>query len=128
MAHLYLRNLCFPSDERCVTLQPTTREPSDISCVNYALRHYSIDSYKIYLHTHSFSYAELIFPFKTCLPIILFRFLETRVYWNQRFYAMNVPLTFLILFAKVKHFSINEKAFFSCQIHRHSKTVHCCAS
>ena len=128
MAHLYLRNLCFPSDERCVTLQPTTREPSDISCVNYALRHYSIDSYKIHLHTHSFSYAELIFPFKTWLPIILFRFLETRVYWNQRFYAMNVPLTFLILFAKVKHFSINENAFFSCQIHRHSKTVHCCAS
>ena len=97
MAHLYWRNLCFSSDERCVTLQPTTREPSDISCVNYALRYYSIDSYKIYLHTHSFSYAELIFPFKTWLPIILFRFLETNVCWKQSSHAMNVPLPFIIL-------------------------------
>ena len=76
MAHLYLRNLCFSSDERCVTLQPTTREPSDISCVNYALRYYSIDSYKIYLHTHSFSYAELIFPSKPDCLLYYFVFLK----------------------------------------------------
>ena len=63
--------------------------------------HYSIDSYKIFLHTDCFGYPELIFPLKTSFPIILFRFLETNVRWNQSFYAKNVPITFIILFAKV---------------------------
>ena len=59
--------------------------------------HYSIDFYKIFLHTHCFAgYPELIFPLKTRFPIILFRFLETNVCWNQSSYAMNVPLTFII--------------------------------
>ena len=43
-----------------------------VSCVNYALRHYSIDSYKIFLHTHCFGYAELIFPLRTCFTICYF--------------------------------------------------------
>ena len=59
--------------------------------------HYSIDFYKIFLHTHCFAgYPELIFPLKTRFPIILFRFLETNVCWNQSSYAMNVPLTLII--------------------------------
>ena len=29
-------------------------------------------------------------------PIILFRFLETNICWNQSSYAMNVPLSFII--------------------------------
>ena len=33
--------------------------------------------------------------------IILFRFLKTNVCWNQSSYAINVPLTFIIFFAKV---------------------------
>ena len=61
--------------------------------------HYSIDSYKLFLHMHCFGYPELIFPLETSLPIILFRFLETNVWWNQSYYAMNVPLTFIIFFA-----------------------------
>ena len=36
-----------------------------------------------------------------CFPIIPFRFLETNVCWNQSSYGMNVPLTFIIFFAKV---------------------------
>ena len=63
--------------------------------------HYSIDSYKIYLNTHCFGCPELIFSLKTHFPIILFRFLETSVSWNQSSYAMYVPLTFIIFFAKV---------------------------
>ena len=60
--------------------------------------HYSIDSYKIFLHTDCFGCPELIFPLKTSFPIILFRFLEKNVCWNQSSYAMNVPLTFTLFF------------------------------
>ena len=38
---------------------------------------------------------------KKSFPIILFRFLETNVCWNQSSYAMNIPLTLIIFFAKV---------------------------
>ena len=72
-------------------------------CVNYALPHYSIGPYKIFLHSHCFGYPELIFPFKTCFPIILFRFFETTVYWSQGSYATNVPLTFIIFFCEGKN-------------------------
>ena len=58
--------------------------------------HYSIDSNKIFLHAHCFGYPEFVFPLKSSFPIILFRFLETNVCWNQSSYAMNVPLTFII--------------------------------
>ena len=63
--------------------------------------HYSIDSYKIFLRMHCFGYPELIFPLKTSFPIVPFRFLETNVWWSQSYYAMNVPLTLIIFFAKV---------------------------
>ena len=56
--------------------------------------HFSIDSYNIFLHTHCFGYPEFVFPLKSSFPIILFRFLETNVCWNQSSYAMNVQLTF----------------------------------
>ena len=77
----------------CVTLQLTACLPSDwvawiMLCVGNF--HYSIDSYKIFLHTHCFGYPEFVFPFKSSFPIILFSFLETNVYWNQSSYAMNV--------------------------------------
>ena len=48
-----------------------------------------------------FGYSELICSLKTSFPIILFRSIETNVSWNQSSYAMTVPLTFIIFFAKV---------------------------
>ena len=79
--------------------------------------HYSIDSYKIFLHTHCFGYPKLIFPLKTSFSIILFCFLDTNVWWNQSYYAMNVPLTLIIFFAKATTLFLN--AFPSYQTHRH---------
>ena len=111
-----------------------------MSCVNFIMLcvrnfHYSIDSYKIFLHTHCFGNPELIFPLKTCFPIVLFSFLETNVCWNQSSYAINVPLTFIFFWGgKVTTLkSLNENAFPCYRIHRHwsltySKTLHCCAS
>ena len=61
----------------------------------------AIDSYKKFLHTHCFGFPELVFPLKSSFPIILFRFLETNVSWNQSSYAMKVPLTFIFFLAKV---------------------------
>ena len=74
--------------------------------MNYALRgkfpslHRPL--YKIFLYMHCFGYPELIFPLINCFNIILFRLLETNVCWDQSSYAMNVPISFIILLVKVK--------------------------
>ena len=92
--------------------------------------HYSIDSYKIFLHTHCFGYPELIFPLKTSFSIILFCFLDTNVWWNQSYYAMNVPLTLIIFFCKgnytfPKRISLLSNS--SALELNLFKTLHCCA-
>ena len=80
--------------------------------------HFSIDSYNIFLHTHCFGYPELIFPLKTCLLILLFRFFETNVCRNQ-FLCDECSVNLYNFLRRYQHFSLNENAFLSYQIHRH---------
>ena len=81
-----------------------------LSCLNYALRGeawgISITACHRLLED-IFTYAlfwltRVCVSLKKQLPIVLFRFLITNVCWNQSSYAMNVPLTFIIFFAKVR--------------------------
>ena len=98
-----------------------------LSWLNYALRGEFPLLHRLLQDIFKYALFWLIFSLKTCFPIILFRFLETNVSWNQSFYVMNVPLAFIIFFAKVTTLFLKWKRISppSCSC---SKTLHCCAS
>ena len=105
-----------------------------LSCVNNALwREFPL------LHVllqDIFTYTLFWLPgvnlfLKNQLSYYTISFSWHKLCWNQSFYAMNFPLTFIIFFAKVTTLSLNENAFPSYQIHRRwsltcSTTLHCC--
>ena len=100
MAHLFLQNLCFSSDEPCVTQTSAyCMLTLLLSCFNYALRgkflllHSLLQDIFIYalfwLPRVNLSLKNVL-PYYT--PMTVFRFLETNVCWNQSSYAINIPL------------------------------------
>ena len=66
-----------------------------LSCVNYAQRGEFPFLPRLLqdIFTYALFWLPRVFPLNSSFPIILFRFLETNVCWNQSSCARNVPLT-----------------------------------